>query len=165
MANTVQSFEELNLHALQDIYDAEQQALKALPQLMEAASAQELKAAFQQHMQETKGQVQRLEQIFDMMGQKPQGKTCVAMQGLIKEAQEIIKMQGDPTVKDAGLIAAAQKQEHYEIAAYGTARTWAQMLGQQQAAQLFEQTLKEEEATDKKLTMLAENSVNMRAAQ
>lgn len=165
MANTAQSFEELNLHALQDIYDAEQQALKAYPELIEAVSSQELKSAFQQHMQETQGQVQRLEQVFSMMGQKPQSKTCVAMQGLIKEAQEIIKMKGDPTVKDAGLIAAAQKQEHYEIAAYGTARTWAQMLGHQDAAQLFEQTLKEEEATDKKLTKLAESVINVRAAQ
>lgn len=165
MAETMQSFEQLNLHALQDIYDAEQQALKAYPQMIEAASSQELKSAFQQHMEETRGQVQRLEQVFNTMGQQPKGKTCVAMQGLISEAQEIIKMQGDPSVKDAGLIAAAQKQEHYEIAAYGTARTWAQMLGQREAAQLFEQTLQEEEATDKKLTSLAESAINIRAAQ
>lgn len=160
-----QSLEELSLHSLQDIYDAEQQALKGMAQMMEAASSQQLKSAFQQHMQETQMQVQRLEQIFNMMGQKAKGVTCVAMQGLIKEAQEIIAMKGDPSVKDAGLIAAAQKQEHYEIAAYGTAATWAKMLGQNEAAQLLRQTLNEEEQTDKKLTMLAESAINIRAAQ
>lgn len=159
------SLEELSLHSLQDIYDAEQQALKAMPQMMEAASSQQLKMAFQQHMQETQQQVQRLEQIFQMMGQSPKGVQCEAMKGLIKEAQEILSMQGDPAVKDAAIIAAAQKQEHYEIAGYGTAVTWAQMLGQNQAAQLLKQTLSEEENTDKKLTQIAESSINIRAAK
>lgn len=159
------SLEELSIHSLQDIYDAEQQALKALPQLMEAASSSQLKSAFQMHMDQTQQQVQRLEQIFTMMGQSPKGKPCEAMKGLIKEAQEIISMKGDPAVKDAALIAAAQKQEHYEIASYGTAVTWAQMLGQNQAADLLKQTLNEEEQTDKKLTQLAESAINIRAAQ
>ena len=157
------SLEELALHSLQDIYDAEQQALKAMPQMMQAASSQELKVAFQQHQQETQQQVQRLEQLFQMMGEKPQGVTCVAMQGLIKEAQEVLAMQGDPAVKDAAIIAAAQKQEHYEIAAYGTAATWAKLLGMNDAKTLLGQTLAEEERTDKLLTQIAERTVNARA--
>ncbi len=157
------SLEELALHSLQDIYDAEQQALKAMPQMMQAASSQELKMAFQQHQQETQQQVQRLEQLFQMMGEKPQGVTCVAMQGLIKEAQEVLAMQGDPAVKDAAIIAAAQKQEHYEIAAYGTAATWAKLLGMNDAKTLLGQTLAEEERTDKLLTQIAERTVNARA--
>ena len=157
------SLEELALHSLQDIYDAEQQALKAMPQMMQAASSQELKMVFQQHQQETQQQVQRLEQLFQMMGEKPQGVTCVAMQGLIKEAQEVLAMQGDPAVKDAAIIAAAQKQEHYEIAAYGTAATWAKLLGMNDAKTLLGQTLAEEERTDKLLTQIAERTVNARA--
>ena len=119
--------------------------------------------AFQQHQQETQQQVQRLEQLFQMMGEKPQGVTCVAMQGLIKEAQEVLAMQGDPAVKDAAIIAAAQKQEHYEIAAYGTAATWAKLLGMNDAKTLLGQTLAEEERTDKLLTQIAERTVNARA--
>lgn len=157
------SLEELALHSLQDIYDAEQQALKAMPKMMQAASSQELKMAFQQHQQETEQQVQRLEQLFEMMGQKPQGVTCVAMQGLIKEAQEVLTMQGDPAVKDAAIIAAAQKQEHYEIASYGTAATWAKLLGMNDAKMLLGQTLAEEERADKLLTQIAERTVNARA--
>lgn len=157
------SLEELALHSLQDIYDAEQQALKAMPKMMQAASSQELKMAFQQHQQETEQQVQRLEQLFQMMGQKPQGVTCVAMQGLIKETQEVLTMQGDPAVKDAAIIAAAQKLEHYEIASYGTAATWAELLGMNDAKMLLGQTLAEEERTDKLLTQIAKRTVNARA--
>jgi len=157
------SLEELALHSLQDIYDAEQQALKVMPKMMQAASSQELKMALQQHQQETEQQVQRLEQLFQMMGQKPQGVTCVAMQGLIKEAQEVLTMQGDPAVKDAAIIAAAQKLEHYEIASYGTAATWAELLGMNDAKMLLGQTLAEEERTDKLLTQIAKRTVNARA--
>lgn len=162
--NNAQSLEELSLHSLQDIYSAEQQALKAMPELMAAVSSPELKQAFAKHQQETQQQVQRLEQLFQIMGEKPGNVTCKAMQGLIAEAQEMIEMKGDPAVRDAGIIAAAQKQEHYEIAAYGTAVTWAKLLGQNEAASLLAQTLDEEEKTDKNLTKLAERTINARAA-
>ena len=158
-----QSLEELSIHALQDIYDAEHQALKAMPKMMAAVSSPQLKQAFEKHQQETQQQVQRLEQIFQAMGQQPSGVTCKAMQGLIAEAQEVLSMKGDATVMDVAIIAAAQKQEHYEIAAYGTAVTWAKLLGQNDAAKLLAQTLDEEEKTDKNLTRLAEGTINARA--
>lgn len=148
---------------LQDLYDAEHQILKALPKMEKAATAPELKMAFQQHHTETEGQVRRLEQIFHQLGKSPKGKTCKATAGLLAEGEELMKQQADPAVTDAGLIASAQKVEHYEIASYGTVRTYAQMLGEQQAAQLLQQTLDEEGLTDKKLTQLAERVVNIEA--
>jgi ferritin-like metal-binding protein YciE len=159
------SFETLFVDQLQDLYDAEQRLVKALPLMADAAQDQTLKAAFQQHLRETQGQLSRLEQVFGQVGRKAEGKTCHAMKGLIEEGQEVIDATGDPDVKDAALIAAAQRVEHYEISGYGTARAFAQRLGRQEAARLLQQSLAEEEATDKKLTQLAERSINLQAAK
>lgn len=152
----MKSLRDLYINELQDLYSAETQITQALPMMAEKASSPELKTAFQQHLQQTQGQVQRLEQIFQKLGEKPGGKTCKAMKGLLAEGQELLKEGGDPDVMDAGLICAAQKVEHYEIAGYGTARTFARHLGETEAATLLDTTLQEEGATDHKLTMLAE---------
>ncbi len=157
------SFETLFCDQLMDLYDAEQRLIKALPKMAEAAHNNNLRIAFQQHLRETQEQARRLEQIFQMLGRSAESKTCEAMKGLVSEGQEVIDATGDPNVKDAGLIAAAQRVEHYEIAGYGTARTFAQHLGHHQAAQLLQQTLDEEAATDKKLTQLAEQNINIKA--
>ena len=159
------SMQDLMVHKLQDIYDAENQALKAYPQIVSAVSSNELKQALQQHMEETQGQVKRLEQIFKQIGEKPGGETCKGMQGLIQEGQKIIKEGGAPEVLDAAIIGAAQAMEHYEIAGYGTARTLAQQAGMREAVQLLEQTLQEEKRTDERLTQVAESSVNQKAKQ
>ena len=158
------SFDDLFLEQLQDLYDAEQRLVAALPKMAAAAKSSSLKSAFQEHARQTEEQVTRLEQVFKMMGQKAKSKTCQAMKGLIEEGDEVISASGDPDVKDAALIGAAQRVEHYEIAGYGTARTFAQRLGRHDAAQLLQETLDEEGATDKKLTQLAESSVNRQAA-
>lgn len=157
------SMQDLVVQKLQTIYDSEQQALKAYPQMMNAISSPQLKQAFQQHMQETQGQVQRLEQLFQQMGANPGGKPCVSMQGLIQEGQQIMQESGTPEIKDAAILAAAQAIEHHEIAAYGTARTLAQQCGMQDAARMLEQTLNEEKQTDARLTQIAEQNVNQRA--
>ena len=157
------SAQDLAVYKLQSIYDAEQQALQEYPQFSAAVSSQELKQALQQHVHQTQQQVQRLDQIFQQMGQQPGGQTCISMQGLIQEAQQLIQQGGAPEVLDAAIIGAAQAIEHHEIAAYGTARTLAQQLGMQQAAQLLEQTLEEEKQTDARLTQLAEQNVNQKA--
>jgi len=162
-SKTLDSMETLLLDQLQDLYDAEQRLTKALPLMAGAANNATLKAAFQQHERETQNQVKRLEQVFQSLGQSAQAKTCQAMKGLIEEGQEVISAGGDPDVKDAALIAAAQRVEHYEMAGYGCARTFAQRLGKQDAARLLQETLQEEEATDRKLTGLAERSVNQQA--
>jgi ferritin-like metal-binding protein YciE len=158
--NTLQ---DLLIEELQDIYDAENQILKALPKMAKAASAPELQQAFEEHLQQTRTHVERLDQVFEQFGAKSKRKTCKAMQGLITEGDEMIKEKADPAVRDAGLIAAAQRVEHYEMAAYGTVRTYARQLGQQQAARLLQQTLDEEGTTDKKLTQLAESLINLEA--
>lgn len=163
-SDTLNTFDELFVEQLQDLYDAEQRLTKALPKMAAAASDQALKTAFQEHLRQTEGQVSRLEQVFQIIGVPAKSKTCEAMKGLISEGEEIISASGDPNVKDAGLIAAAQRVEHYEIAGYGSARTFAQRLGRQDAARLLQQTLDEEAATDKKLTSLAEQSINPKAA-
>lgn len=157
------SMQDLAMQKLQMIYDAENQALQAYPQMVSAISSPQLKQAFEQHMQETQQQVQRLEQLFQQMGQQPSGKTCTSMKGLIQEGQQIIQEGGAPEVLDAAILAAAQAIEHHEIAAYGTARTMAQQLGMQDAAQVLEQTLEEEKRTDSLLTQIAEQNVNQRA--
>jgi ferritin-like metal-binding protein YciE len=157
------SLETLFIDQLQDLYDAEQRLVKALPKMAEAAHNQPLKMAFQQHLRETENHVKRLERVFQIMGRSAEAKTCEAMKGLIDEGQQVISATGDPDVKDAGLIAAAQRVEHYEIAGYGTARTFAQRLGKNDAARLLQETLNEEGATDKKLTQLAEQHVNAEA--
>ncbi len=159
------SMQDLVIHKLQDLYDAEQQITEALPEMIKATSTDELKQGFQLHLDQTKEQVQRLEQIFQQLGEKPGGVKCKGMDGLIKEGEKIIKEGGEPAVLDAALIASAQAIEHYEIAGYGTARTLAQGLGMNEAAQLLEQTLEEEKQTDAKLTKLAEQNVNQKAQQ
>jgi ferritin-like metal-binding protein YciE len=158
--NTLQ---DLLIEELQDIYDAENQIIKALPKMAKAASAPQLQQAFEEHLQQTRTHVERLDQVFEQFGTKAKGKTCKGMQGLLTEGDEMIKEKADPAVRDAGLIAAAQRVEHYEMAAYGTVRTYARQLGQQQAAKLLQQTLDEEGTTDKKLTQLAESMINLEA--
>jgi ferritin-like metal-binding protein YciE len=159
------SMQDLVKQKLQMIYDAENQALQAYPQMMNSISEPQLKQAFQQHMQETQQQVKRLEQLFQQMGTQPSTKPCIAMQGLIQEGQQIIREGGSPEVLDAAILASAQAIEHHEIAAYGTARTLAQQMGMRDAANVLEQILEEEKRTDKLLTQIAERNVNQQAKQ
>jgi ferritin-like metal-binding protein YciE len=162
---TLDNLHTLLLHQLQDLYSAEEQIIAALPQMAEAASSTALKSAFRTHLNETKQQKQRLEQIFRLLGHDAQSESCEAMEGLITEGQEIMSLEGDPMVKDAALIAAAQRVEHYEIAGYGCARTFARQLGRNDVADLLQQTLDEEGNADKKLTMVAESFANPQAAR
>jgi ferritin-like metal-binding protein YciE len=148
----VTTLHELFLDQLRDLYSAENQLTKALPEMAEAAHEPVLRRGFETHLEQTKGHVRRLEQIFSELGEKPTGKTCAAMEGLIKEGKETINENATPQVKDAALIAAAQRVEHYEIAGYGTVRTYANLMGHGEAAALLQSTLDEEAATDKKLT-------------
>jgi len=157
------SLQDLFVHDLKDLYNAETQLLKALPKMAKAATSPDLKQAFQTHTQETEGHVARLEQIFEELDESPKGKKCKAMEGLIEEGKELMEEDAEPEVLDAGLIGAAQKVEHYEIAGYGTVRTYAQMLGNEDAARLLQQTLDEEGMTDKKLTALAMECINVEA--
>ena len=157
------SLHELLIEEMKDLYSAENQLLKALPKMAKAASAPELKEAFTSHLEETRGQVERLEEIFEELEASPRGKKCKAMEGLIEEGKELIDEDADPSVKDAGLIGAAQKVEHYEIAGYGTARTIAELLGHDEIAKLLQETLDEEGMADKKLTDLAESVINIEA--
>ena len=150
---------------LKDIYSAEKQLLKALPKMAKKASSDELRAAFEEHLIVTEGQVTRLEEVFEALGKTAKAKTCKAMQGLIEEATELMEEDADDAVMDAGLIAAAQKVEHYEIASYGTVRTWANLCGKEDAAELLQETLDEESEADQKLTELAENLVNPAAEE
>jgi ferritin-like metal-binding protein YciE len=159
------SLEVLLEEQLKDMYSAEKQLLRALPKMAKAASSQQLRTALQEHTEVTKRQVERLEQVFESLGKKAKAKTCAAMQGLIEEAQEIMSEDGEDAVLDAGIIAAAQKVEHYEIASYGTVRTWARLCGQEEAASLLQETLDEEGETDQRLTQLAESFVNPRAEE
>jgi ferritin-like metal-binding protein YciE len=154
---------DLFVQQLKDLYDSEMQLTDALPKMAQAASSSQLKDAFQDHFRETQGHVQRLEQVFRAINQAPKRETCPAMKGMIKEGSDIISAKGDPTVRDAALIAAAQRVEHYEIAGYGTVRTFAQQLGRSDLAQILQETLNEEGAADKKLTSIAESSVNQMA--
>ena len=157
------SLQELYIEELKDIYSAEQQILKALPKMMKAASDRELQRAFAQHEKQTQQQVKRLDRIFRELGETPRGKKCKGMEGLVAEGAELIKEKPEPEVLDAGLIAAAQRVEHYEIAAYGTVRTYAEQLGHSEHATLLQQTLDEEGETDKLLSALAESSINIEA--
>jgi ferritin-like metal-binding protein YciE len=154
---------DLYVEQLQDLYSAETQIVQALPKMANAASNTQLQQAFELHLTQSKQHVQRLEQIFDQLGKKPGGHTCKGMEGLLKEGEEMIKMKGDPAAVDAGLIAAAQRVEHYEIAGYGCVKTYASQLGEKQAASLLQQTLDEEGTTDKNLTTLAERVINIEA--
>jgi ferritin-like metal-binding protein YciE len=161
----MQSLEDLFVHDLKDLYHAENQMLKSLPRMAKKASAPELRRAFELHLKQTEQQVKRLERVFDSLDEKAKGKPCKGMQGIIEEGKEVMSEDMEDDVLDAALIAAAQKAEHYEIAAYGTARTYAQMLGNDLAAKLLQQTLDEEGEADKKLTQLAEQLVNVEALE
>ncbi|WP_435017853.1 ferritin-like domain-containing protein [Tundrisphaera sp. TA3] len=154
---------DLYIEELRDLYSAENQITKALPKMIKAATSPELKAAFEKHLKETEGQITRLETIFEGLGKSPKGKTCAAMKGLVEEGSELMGEDADPTVMDAGLIAAAQRVEHYEMAGYGTVRTFAKHLGEKEALKLLQATLDEEGATDKALTTLAESVINAEA--
>ena len=160
----IKSLEDLFNHMLQDIYYAEKQITKALPQMISKATDPQLKQGFETHLSETENQIRRLEQVFQALGQEAKGTTCAAMNGIIEEAQEIIGDASDNEVLDAAMLAAAQAVEHYEITRYGTLIAFAQQLGRTQVISLLQQNLEEEKATDKKLTQLAETRVNRRAA-
>jgi len=159
------TFKELFKEELADIYDAEKQLLKALPKMAKSAEAPELKEAFQQHLEETKGHVERLERVFELQDEKPKKKACKAMKGLIEEGEEIIKDHEKSPVRDAALISAAQKVEHYEMAAYGCLSTWAELMEQDEIANVLKETLDEEKQADEKLTTIAETSINMEASE
>ena len=160
----IHTLRDLYIDELKDVYDAEQQILVALPKMAEKANSPDLKMAFTEHEQMTRGQVERLEQIFQKLGESPTGKSCKALKGLVVESEELMKHVKDPEVLDAALIGAAQKVEHYEIASYGTLRTFARMLGDNDAATLLDMTAKEEGETDHRLTALAERHINRDAA-
>ena len=162
---SMDSLKDLYIDELKDLYNAENQLLKALPKMAKKASAPELKRAFQEHLTQTEGHVNRLEKIFKGLGEKPTGKTCKAMKGLIEEGKEIIEEDGDDSVLDAALIGAAQRVEHYEIAGYGVVRTFASLLGEEDAMQSLQRTLNEEGETDKKLTQIAESVINIEASE
>jgi ferritin-like metal-binding protein YciE len=158
------SLEKLFIDELKDIYNAEKQITRALPKMAKTAESPELQQAFTKHLKETEGQIQRLERIFQELGQAVRGKKCKGMEGLLEEGKEKMEEEDVGPLLDAALIASAQKVEHYEIAAYGCLRTYAELLGFSQAQQLLQQTLEEEEATDKKLTELGESGINEAAA-
>lgn len=158
------NLQDLLVEQLKDLYNAEQQMVKALPKMAKAAGSEDLRNAFEEHLEQTKGHVERLEQAFEQLGLPARGKKCAAMEGLIEEGKELIAEGLPENVQDAGLIGAAQKVEHYEIAAYGTARTHAELLGHSKVADLLEQTLEEEKQTDEKLTELSED-INVQAEE
>ncbi len=157
------SLQDLLEHELKDLYSAETQLLDALPLMAKAAVNEKLKKAFEDHLKETETQLERLEQVAEMVGIDPKGETCAAMKGLIKEGKDMMKMKGEDNVKDAGLIASAQRIEHYEMAGYGAAHAYAQQLDMKDAAKLLEQTLKEEKNADTKLNKLALSNINKKA--
>ncbi|MBA3444956.1 MAG: ferritin-like domain-containing protein [Gemmatimonadales bacterium] len=161
---SLDSLEKLFIEELRDIYNAEKQLTRALPRMAKAAESPDLERAFTSHLKETEGQIKRLERVFQEVGQAVRGKKCKGMEGLIEEGKEMMEEDGEPQVIDAALIASAQKVEHYEIAAYGCLRTYAELLGYSEAAQLLQQNLQEEEAADKKLTQLGESGINEAAA-
>jgi ferritin-like metal-binding protein YciE len=161
----IKSMEDLHLHMMQDIYYAEQQILKSLDEMISKATNRELTAAFRAHKTETETQISRLDQAFQLLGQKPKGANCPAIDGILKEAKEIAGDISDKAVLDAALIAAAQAVEHYEITRYGTLIAWSHQIGNAAVAKLLEITLEEEKSTDRKLTELAEAKVNVKAAQ
>ena len=159
---TNDALKELYIDELKDLYSAENQLLKALPKMAKAATSEELSSAFTEHLEQTKGHVQRLEQIFEMLDENPKGKKCAGMEGLVKEGAEMMGEDFEDEVMDAGLIGAAQRVEHYEIAAYGTVRAFAELLGESDQASLLSETLEEEKETDQKLTQLSEE-INVEA--
>jgi ferritin-like metal-binding protein YciE len=152
----IESLDDLFLEQLRDLYDAENQLIKALPMMAEAANSDELREGIERHLEQTRGHAQRIERIFENLGEAAKAKKCKGMEGIITEGSESLEQDMDPDVRDAAIIAAAQRVEHYEIAGYRTARTYASLLGEREAASLLEQTLGEEKETDAKLTQLAE---------
>ena len=163
MVSKIATLEDLYTDMLKDIYGAEKQLVKALPNLARAPQSADLEKAFQEHLTQTKEYVARIERIFSDMDSSPRGKKCVAMESLVAEGNELLEEDVDPEVLDAGLIATAQKVEHYEISSYGTVRTWAERLGKDKAARLLQQTLDEESAANDKLPEIAESHANLRA--
>lgn len=161
----LESLRDLFIDQLKDIYSAETQVTKALPKMAKKASSTELQNAFRMHLDQTQNQIKRLDEIFSSLGKNPKGKKCKGMQGLLEEGEEMMGEDADADVMDAGLIAAAQRVEHYEISAYGTARAYARTLGDDRAASLLDQTLQEESQTDEKLNRLAEGQINIRAQE
>jgi ferritin-like metal-binding protein YciE len=161
----METFNELFEETLKDIYYAEKAIVKALPKMAKQASSKKLAAAFTKHLEETEGQVGRLEEVFELIGKKAKGKKCPAIDGIIEEAQEVMKEAEDDTIRDAAMVGAAQAVEHYEIARYGTLCAWAEKLGLEEAAELLQQTLDEEKATDEALTSLAESEINVEAEE
>jgi ferritin-like metal-binding protein YciE len=160
---SLDTLEKLYISELRDLYSAENQLLKALPKMAKGASSPELKDAFEKHLEQTKGHVERLEELFEQRDESPKGKPCKAMKGLIEEGSEILKEEGEDSVLDAGMIVAAQKVEHYEIASYGSVRTFANLLGKEDEAELLQATLDEERETNEILNQLAETVVNPEA--
>ena len=160
----INSLRELYVDQLRDLYDAENQLIKALPKMAKEATSDELRQGIEEHLEQTRCHAERLEQIFEQLGEKPKGKKCKGMQGVIEEGSEVLKEDMEEDTKDAAIIAAAQRVEHYEIAGYGTARTYANLLDENEAAELLEETLDEEKETDQKLTELAEE-INLEAAE
>ena len=152
---SVGTMDELFVDELKDLYSAEKQITRALPKLVKAATSDELKQAFQSHLEETNGHVARLEKAFEILGKSPKGKTCVGMKGVLEEGAEVLEDTDKGEVRDAGLISAAQRVEHYEMAGYGSARDFAKLLGQSEIAELLQETLEEEKAADKKLTSIS----------
>ncbi|MCC6613636.1 MAG: ferritin-like domain-containing protein [Anaerolineae bacterium] len=158
----MQSLDDLFVHELKDVYDAEHQVVKALPKMAKAATSSDLQAAFEDHLEQSKGHIDRLKQVFDLLSRKPARESCAGMQGIISEGEKVLEEDMSDDVRDAALIAAAQRVEHYEMAGYGTLRTYAHLLGHAEVAQLLQQTLDEEEITDKKLSQIA-NGANQAA--
>jgi len=163
MASKLQTLDDLYIDMLKDLYSAEKQLVKALPKMAKNAQSSDLQRAFQEHLKQTEGHVERIERIFSELGGSPRGKKCVGMEGLVEEGNELLQEDTEPDVLDAGLVAAAQKVEQDEIAGYDAVRTWAERLGYTNAAQLLQQTLDEEGEANKKLTQIAESHVNMDA--
>ena len=159
----IESMEDLFLAEIEDLYDCEKRLTKHLPKMAKASTSSELRQAFETHLQETQGHVERLEKVFSEMGKKPKAETCEAIKGLIEEGEEMISNTDESPVRDAGIIAAANRVEHYEMAAYGSARAFAQTLGLNSAVTLLEQTLQEEKKADQKLTKLGETKINQEA--
>jgi ferritin-like metal-binding protein YciE len=159
----LETLNDLFIDELRDVYSAEKQLVKALPKMAKGATSKRLKAGFEKHLKQTKVHVERVEQVFELIDETARAKTCEAMKGLVEEGSELLEEEAEPDVKDAALIAAAQKVEHYEIATYGTLITWAEQLGHSKAAKLLEKTLEEEKDTDRTLTELAESEINAAA--
>lgn len=159
----IESMEDLFLAEIEDLYDCEKRLTKALPKMAKASTSPDLRQAFESHLQETQGHLERLEKVFSAMGKQPKAETCQAIKGLIEEGEEMISNTDQSPVRDAGIIAAANRVEHYEMAAYGSARAFAQTLGLASAVSLLEQTLEEEKKADKKLTQLAATKINSEA--